>query len=78
LQLAQWFLRRRFLCEFPIESYVKLSSAVVAILVEGTLDGPLPNCVRCSRLPTKMAAKLKIEKRGDEIKTVVSEEKIFM
>jgi hypothetical protein len=33
LQLAQWFLRRRFLCEFPIGSYVKLSLAVVAILV---------------------------------------------
>jgi hypothetical protein len=33
LQLAQWFLRRRFLCEFPIGSYVKLSSAVGAILV---------------------------------------------
>ena len=28
LQLAQWFLRRRFLCEFPLGSYVKLSSAV--------------------------------------------------
>ena len=38
LQLAQWFLRRRFLCEFPIGSYVKLSSAVGAILIEG------PNC----------------------------------
>jgi hypothetical protein len=35
LQLAQWFLRRRLLCEFPIGSYVKLSSAVGAILVEG-------------------------------------------
>jgi hypothetical protein len=35
LQLAQWFLRRRFLCEFPIGSYVKLSSAVGAISVEG-------------------------------------------
>ena len=36
LQLAQWFLRRRFLCEFPIgSSYVKLSSAVAAILVRG-------------------------------------------
>ena len=34
LQLAQWFLRRRYLCEFPIGSYVKLSSAVRAILVE--------------------------------------------
>jgi hypothetical protein len=29
LQLAQWFLRRRMLCEFPIGSYVKLSSAVL-------------------------------------------------
>jgi hypothetical protein len=36
-------------------------------LVEWSLDGPLPNCVRWSRLPTKMAAKLNIEKRGDEI-----------
>ena len=34
LQLAQWFLRRRFLCEFPIGSYVKLSSVVGAILVD--------------------------------------------
>jgi hypothetical protein len=34
LQLAQWFLRRRFLCEFPIGSYVKLSSAVETILVK--------------------------------------------
>jgi hypothetical protein len=35
LQVTQWFLRRRFLCEFPSGSYVKLSSAVGAILVEG-------------------------------------------
>jgi hypothetical protein len=35
LQLAKWFVRRRLLCEFPIGSYVKLSSAVGAILVEG-------------------------------------------
>jgi hypothetical protein len=35
LQLSQWFRRRRFLCEFPIVSYVKLRSAVGAILVEG-------------------------------------------
>jgi hypothetical protein len=33
LQLVQWFLRRRLLCEFPIGSYVKLSLAVGAILV---------------------------------------------
>jgi hypothetical protein len=30
-----WFQTRRFLCEFPIGSYVKLSSAVGAIVVEG-------------------------------------------
>jgi hypothetical protein len=35
LQLAQWFLRRKFLCEFPIGFYVKLSLAVAAILVGG-------------------------------------------
>jgi hypothetical protein len=34
LQLAQWFLRR-FLCEFPLRSYVKLNWAVGAILVKG-------------------------------------------
>jgi hypothetical protein len=34
-QLSNWFQTRRFLCEFPIGSYVKLSSAVRAILVEG-------------------------------------------
>ena len=33
-QLSNWFQTRRFLCEFPIGSYVKLSSAVGAILVE--------------------------------------------
>ena len=34
-QLSNWFQTRRCLCEFPIGSYVKLSSAVGAILVEG-------------------------------------------
>jgi hypothetical protein len=34
LQLDQWLLKRRFLCEFPIGFYVKLSSAVEAIFVE--------------------------------------------
>jgi hypothetical protein len=32
----------------------------------GPWMAPFQNCVRWSRLPTKMAAKLKIEKRGDE------------
>jgi hypothetical protein len=35
LQLVQWFMKRRLLWEFPIGFYVKLSSAVRAILVEG-------------------------------------------
>jgi hypothetical protein len=58
---------RRFLCEFPIGSYVKLSSAVGAILVEG------PNC------PTNFWKRtiqwlfyqhlvLLSEKRGEEFK----------
>jgi hypothetical protein len=34
-QLSNWFQTRRFLCEFPIGSYVKQSSGVGAILVEG-------------------------------------------
>jgi hypothetical protein len=34
-QLSKWFQTRRFLCEFPIGSHVKLSLAVGAILVEG-------------------------------------------
>ena len=34
-QLSNWFKTRRFLCEFPIGSYVKLRSAVGAIFVEG-------------------------------------------
>jgi hypothetical protein len=33
--LSKWFQIRRFLWEFPIGSYVKLSSAVAAILVGG-------------------------------------------
>jgi hypothetical protein len=33
--LSKWFQTRRFLWEFPIGFYVKLSSAVAAILVGG-------------------------------------------
>jgi hypothetical protein len=33
--LSKWFQTRRFLWEFPIGSYVKLSSAVVAMLNGG-------------------------------------------
>ena len=42
LQLAQLFLRRRFLCEFPIGSYVKLSSAVQPFWSEGLLEEDHP------------------------------------
>jgi hypothetical protein len=60
LQLAQWFLRRRFICEFSKGSYVKLSSAVGAILIEGpkkwSLGDPLlklcpsaPSCIQDGR-----------------------------
>jgi hypothetical protein len=86
----QWFQTRRFLWEFPIGSYVKLSSAVAAILVgglkcrtqvwKGTTQrsfqqsvvgpwiAPFQIGVRWSRLSTKMAAKLEIEKRGMKFK----------
>jgi hypothetical protein len=44
--LSKWFQTRRFLWEFPIGPYVKLSSAVVAILnqtlLKWFLGGPLP------------------------------------
>jgi hypothetical protein len=33
--ISKWFQTRRFLWEFPIGSYVKLSSDVAAILVGG-------------------------------------------
>jgi hypothetical protein len=35
-------------------------------LLKWFLDGPLPNCVRWSRLPTKMAAKLKNSQKNPE------------
>jgi hypothetical protein len=38
---------------------------------------PFRNCVRCSRFPTKMATKLKIEKRWEEIKKKSSPLKIL-
>ena len=34
-QLSNWFQTRRFLCELPIRSYVKLSLAVVVMSVGG-------------------------------------------
>jgi hypothetical protein len=54
-ELCKWFQTRRFLWEFPIGSYVKLSSAVGAILVEGTRVVPFQNYVWHFRPLTKMA-----------------------
>ena len=68
LQLAQWFLRRRFLCEFPIGSYVKLSSAVVAILV---------GVLKCRTQFWKRITQESFQQSLVEIGSVVSEEKIF-
>ena len=69
LQLAQWFLRRRFLCEFPIGSYVKLSSAVGAILIEG------PN--RCTHF-WKRTIQWLFHQNFVLIEQMVSDKKIFM
>ena len=68
LQLAQWFLRRRFLWEFSIGSYVKLSSAVVAILV---------GVLKCQTQFLKRTIQESFQQSLVEIGSVVSEEKIF-
>jgi hypothetical protein len=69
LQLAQWFLRKRFLCEFPIGFYVKLSSAVAAILVGG---------MKCRTQFWKGTTKGSFQQSLVEIGSVVSEEKIVL
>jgi hypothetical protein len=69
LQLAQWFLRRRFLCEFPIGSYVKISSAVAAILV---------GVLKCRTQIWKRTTQESFQQSLVEIGSVVSEEKIFL
>ena len=68
LQLVQWFLWRRFLCEFPIGSYVKLSSAVAAILV---------GVLKCRTQFWKRTTQESFQQSLVEIGSVVSEEKIF-
>jgi hypothetical protein len=60
----KWFLMRRFLCEFPIGSYVKLSSAVGAILIEGP-NRP-SNGQKCSILSQKVP-KFELHKHNDEL-----------
>jgi hypothetical protein len=66
--LSKWFQTRRFLWEFPIGSYVKLSSAVAAILVGG---------MKCRTQFWKGATQGSFQQSLVEIGSVVSEEKIF-
>jgi hypothetical protein len=66
--LSKWFKTRRFLWEFPIGSYVKLSSAVAAILVGG---------MKCRTQFWKGTTQGSFQQGLVEIGSVVSEEKIF-
>ena len=66
--LSKWFQTRRFLWEFPIGSYVKLSSAVVAILV---------GVLKCRTQFWKRTTQESFQQSLVEIGSVVSEEKIF-
>jgi hypothetical protein len=66
--LSKWFQTRRFLWEFPIGSYVKLSSAVAAILV---------GCLKCRTQVWKGTIQGSFQQSLVEIGSVVSEEKIF-
>jgi hypothetical protein len=66
--LSKWFQTRRFLWEFPIGFYVKLSSAVVAILVGG---------LKCQTYFWKGTTQGSFQQSLVEIGSVVSEEKIF-
>ena len=67
--LSKWFQTRRFLWEFPIGSYVKLSSAVVAILV---------GLLKCRAQFWKRTTQESFQQSLVEIGSVVSEEKIFL
>jgi hypothetical protein len=66
--LSKWFQTKRFLWEFPIGSYVKLSLAVVAILV-----GDL----KCRTQFWKGTTQGSFQQSLVEIGSVVSQEKIF-
>jgi hypothetical protein len=66
--LSKWFQTRRFLWESPIGSYVKLSSAVVAILV---------GVLKCWTQFWKKTTQESLQQSLVEIGSVVSEEKIF-
>jgi hypothetical protein len=66
--LSKWFQTRRFLCEFPIGSYVKISSAVAAILV---------GVLKCRTQFWKKTTQESFQQSLIEIGSVVLEEKIF-
>jgi hypothetical protein len=66
--LSKWFQTRRFLWEFPLGSYVKLCSAVAAILV-----GDL----KCRTQFWKRTTQESFQQSLVEIGSVVSEEKKF-
>jgi hypothetical protein len=67
--LSKWFQTKRFLWEFPIGSYVKLSSAVAAILV---------GVLKCRTQFWKRTTQESFQQSLVEIGSVVSEEKIFL
>jgi hypothetical protein len=50
-----------------INSYEATGPIWTKLWWNGSWMAPFQNCVQWSRFPTKMAANLKIEKRGDEI-----------
>jgi hypothetical protein len=66
--LSKWFQTRRSLWEFPIGSYVKLSSAVVAILV---------GVLKCRTQFWKWTTQESFQQSLVEIGLVDSEEKTF-
>ena len=66
--LSKWFQTRRCLWEFPIGSYVKLSSAVAAILV---------SVLKCGTQIWKRTTQESFQQSLVEIGSIVSEEKIF-
>jgi hypothetical protein len=66
--LSKWFQTRRFLLEFPIGFYFKLSSAVAAILVGG---------MKCWTQFWKGTTQGSFQQSLVEIGSVVSEEKLF-
>ena len=72
LQLAQWFLRKRFLCEFPIGSYVKLQGKFGCGGHLGRRAKP-PDIFLEENHPMTISSKF-----SSNIEQMVSDKKIFM